>query len=456
MILERKTLMADCPAANHPRSIAVDFFRGLALLIIYVNHVPGNALVLYTPSRFGLSDSAETFVFLSGLVAAKAYGGAFRSAGMLVGTLRVLWRCGQIYLAHLGLFFALAMICVFGNAAFGEPDYIARLNLGYFFDETREALFGLATLQYVPHYFDILPMYLVVSLWVPALWLLARVHKGLALGFSLGMYLAMWGLGLEFPADMHGDRPWFFNPFGWQLMFFTGFAFGAGWFRAPRADFRLAAACLAFIVLAMPFSPEPALRPTEFLTNLHAELLPWLEKTRFGPLRWLHFLALAYLMKILSERHPHWFRCRAAQTIATLGRQSLPIFLFGMSLSYVGGMAFDQLGEGPGTLVLVNAGGALLLLGAGQALDWLGSAPWKTSAARQAGNGGRSVLRRLAAATALGLLACAPLALSHRQGRTAPGFLALAAPAVPEARDPAAKPWPPEEPTDWNPPFPQE
>ena len=51
--------------ANRVR--AIDFWRGAVLIVILVDHIPGNPLEHFTPRNFGLSDSAEAFVFLSGL-----------------------------------------------------------------------------------------------------------------------------------------------------------------------------------------------------------------------------------------------------------------------------------------------------------------------------------------------------------------------------------------------------
>ena len=47
----------------------------------------------WLPARFGLSDAAEMFVFLSGYATAIAFGGAFRRHGMFVGIGRVVPRC---------------------------------------------------------------------------------------------------------------------------------------------------------------------------------------------------------------------------------------------------------------------------------------------------------------------------------------------------------------------------
>ena len=50
-----------------PRAInVVDFWRGFALVEIFVNHIPGNVYEQFTHKALSLSDSAELFVFLAG------------------------------------------------------------------------------------------------------------------------------------------------------------------------------------------------------------------------------------------------------------------------------------------------------------------------------------------------------------------------------------------------------
>ena len=94
------------PTAKKPRDVRGEFFRGAALLIIFVAHVPGNFLGDWIPARFGLSDAAHMFVFISGYAAAIAFGGTFLRFGFLAGTGRIAIRCAQLYGAHIGLFVA--------------------------------------------------------------------------------------------------------------------------------------------------------------------------------------------------------------------------------------------------------------------------------------------------------------------------------------------------------------
>ena len=45
---------------------AVDFWRGLALVAIFINHIPGIYYARYTHANYSISDSADLFVFLAG------------------------------------------------------------------------------------------------------------------------------------------------------------------------------------------------------------------------------------------------------------------------------------------------------------------------------------------------------------------------------------------------------
>ncbi len=45
---------------------AVDFWRGLALIFIFINHIPGIYYSRFTHVNYSLSDSADLFVFLAG------------------------------------------------------------------------------------------------------------------------------------------------------------------------------------------------------------------------------------------------------------------------------------------------------------------------------------------------------------------------------------------------------
>ena len=61
------------------RDHRIDFLRGLALVMIFINHIPGTAYESYTSRNFGFSDAAEGFVLISGISAALAYSARLRA-----------------------------------------------------------------------------------------------------------------------------------------------------------------------------------------------------------------------------------------------------------------------------------------------------------------------------------------------------------------------------------------
>ena len=93
------------------RDLRIDFFRGLALVFIFWDHIPHNPLGQVTPRNFGFSDAAEIFVFLAGYAAVLAYGKLLLRDGYAVACLRVLRRVWVLYVAHIFLLAVLMGWC---------------------------------------------------------------------------------------------------------------------------------------------------------------------------------------------------------------------------------------------------------------------------------------------------------------------------------------------------------
>lgn len=360
-----------------PRNLQLDFFRGLALMIIFINHMPGNPWFAYTPSRLGLSDSAETFVFLSGFAAAIAFGRSFKQAGLALGSVRVLFRCGQIYLAHLVLFISMATLLLTMNSLsfIHNPWQLDSLN--YFFEQTPEALLALISLKYVPNFIDILPMYLVIMLWLPMVWALSRIHIALAMAFSVSLYLAATYFGWELTANPVTGQAWYFNPFCWQLVFFSGFAFSSGWLPVPRPHRGLIWLCIAYAIFCYPLENRFGYSRLPWFAEFRETWEPLLNKSHEGILRYLHFLAVVYLVGSFMRTRQHWLQAKPARRVIALGQQSLPIFMFGSCLSLAGGMLLDGTHADLIDSLWVNLAGLGLMLILAQLLNWLDKKPWK-------------------------------------------------------------------------------
>ena len=84
------------------RDPRLDVFRGLCLVMIFINHVPGNVYEKFTSRNFGFSDAAEGFVLMSGIAAGLAYSADFRAPMRLwQGLARVWKRVWTLYQVHL-------------------------------------------------------------------------------------------------------------------------------------------------------------------------------------------------------------------------------------------------------------------------------------------------------------------------------------------------------------------
>jgi hypothetical protein len=370
--------VADNAQMSKARDFRLDFFRGAALLIIFVSHMPDNWLAQFKPGAFGFSDSADIFVFVSGYAAALAYSGIFLRASFPVATARVAKRVLELYACNLGLFFTIAALCAAGNRFLQtEVDYIDLLNFTYFFEHTQECLLGLFSIRYVPNYFDILTMYMAVLSIMPLLMVFSRVHRVLAILVSLCLYLTVPIFNLELPAELAYERPWFFNPFAWQMLFYTGFAFSVGWIKPPPVCRLLTVLCSVYILLSIPLSYFPVFSNFEWLNNIRIFLQPFVDKTNLGILRYAHFLCLAYLAVAFLKGKEHLLHGKAAVLVVKTGQQALPVFLTGIAMSFMGGMALDIWGRSIPKSLVVNAAGMLLLILTAYVVAWFKSQPWR-------------------------------------------------------------------------------
>jgi hypothetical protein len=394
MPLTRRASADRAPAAvrTSARDPRLDFFRGLAMFIILIAHIPGNWLTLWIPARFGFSDATEIFVFCSGMASALAFGKVFHDRGWAMGTARVAFRCWQVYWAHICLFLAVAATMAALNATgLLQRDYVGQLNLHPFFDNAADNLVGLMTLTYVPNYFDILPMYLVILLMLPAVMALARLHRAAALGAVVALWAVAQSGALALPAEPWSDRPWYFNPFGWQLVFFTGFAFMSGWLPAPPVDRRLVMLAAAVVLVIVPLAHGPTYREVEVFGQWREGLAPLIGKTDFGILRYVHFLALAYLAWVavgpfgarLAPPEGEGIGAQAARAglaaILKVGQQSLAVFIASMYLARLFGVLLDVVGRTAFTALLVNILGMAVLVAVAYGAGWFKSGPWRTA-----------------------------------------------------------------------------
>ncbi|SHE65875.1 hypothetical protein SAMN05444273_102183 [Litoreibacter ascidiaceicola] len=401
------------------RDPRLDFYRGIAMIIILFAHTPGNFFTSWIPARWGFSDATEIFVFCSGMASAIAFGRTFDRAGWVLGTARVGYRVWQVYWAHICMFFTIAMMVAWWDSlgVFGK-EYINSLNLVPIFEgrtgsttgivtTTADNLVGLFTLTYVPNYFDILPMYMAILVMMPVVMALSRVNLWLTAAVVVTVWLfAQEGvlewlgashLWLSLPAEPWSDRHWFFNPFGWQLCFFTGFAFMRGWIPAPPVKTWLIALAAVIVVANIPLSNigVRAVNQEWFGAFEGNPVIDWrvankplIDKSSFAILRYVQFLSLAYLAWVVAGAGGHRLIAtggtalsnawgKFVKIIMKIGQQSLAVFVFSMVFARIAGFTMDQIGRETSTVVLVNLVGVAALIAVAYFVAWIKGTPWK-------------------------------------------------------------------------------
>src|SRR2546430_14579571 len=235
-------------AAPAKRIDGIDFWRGLALLMIFIDHVPENIFQHVTQKNFGFSDAAELFVFLSGVSVALACGTRFFE-GETVGAVGAVLR-GGFTLYWVQFLISLVIIAILvGFAALWDDDDLledADVVLSNPLHTTAAILALLHQLENA----NILPLYIALLLMTPLLLVLARRDDRLMLAASAGIYLAARAFSLNLPT-WPVEGTWFFNPIAWHLIFAIGIFAGRRLKRGGIAyDARLFAACLAVVAVA--------------------------------------------------------------------------------------------------------------------------------------------------------------------------------------------------------------
>jgi hypothetical protein len=361
-----KPLIGEPPPEGFGRDPRIDACRGIALWCIFLDHVPNIIGSWLTLRNYGFSDTAEVFVFISGVTCALAYGRARRCEGWSAVISRSLRRSWEIYAA----FLLLTLACAIMVYLTGRDHLADESNTRVLLEHPGAALAHAAILQYRPVNTDILPMFVVYHvLFAPLLWLLLRVPN-VTLGASLLLYALVHVFGWTIPA--WPNNVWFFNPLAWQLLI----VLGAWWviegkrlrqWVTSRTALVLAVLYLAFsLIIALSWSIkslEPLVPQT--LTNL---LFP-VDKSNLSPLRVLHFLALA----ILAVRFvPHTWRGLLTPVMRgamRCGENSLPIYCLGVLLALASHVALLDISDRLPMQITLSLGGILMMIVAAMLLN---------------------------------------------------------------------------------------
>ncbi|MBZ6077532.1 OpgC family protein [Microvirga puerhi] len=318
---------------SRERNGTIDFWRGLVLVIIFVNHIPGNIIEHITPRSIGFSDSAEAFIFISGLSLALVYYPKIPQGDIIGVVRRCLRRSFELYRMHLILTAGAIVLFSIGYELSDDIGLIEADGRSAVFGNTTKGITGILLLGHQLGYFNILPLYIALMLWAPVALVLTRIHVLFALAVSFGIYaLARDGI-LALPSWPEPGT-WFFNPFAWQLLFTIGIVAGVVFRTRSVPLTRTCLICCLVVVMSSllvimdVFGLAPGLRDAAF-TQLD------LPKYDLGLGRLVHFLAITYLLTQLRVGEK-LERTIIGPDLRRLGRNGLMIFAAGSLLSALG------------------------------------------------------------------------------------------------------------------------
>ncbi len=313
----------------------VDFWRGLALVFIFVNHIPGIYYSRFTHASYSFSDSADLFVFLAGWALRLLVGTPGRQQATWYLVLRLSGRALTLYAAQ--ILITMIAIAMLASVAMwrDNPLLLEWHNAAAVFNDPVPTHIGLAILTHHLGYFDILPLYVVLMLMAPIIAVIDRYLPQAVLPLSLLVYGVTLGFQIVVPTwPVEGN--WFFNPLAWQLIFVLGFVIaredGIGGF-ARRHIVLIRWVALPIVVLSVVATltswwPDVTKLPRPRLFFL-------VDKSFETPPRVIQFLALIAVMSVI---YPYILRFASwlVRFLSMLGRNSLYVFCVGSVLSLAG------------------------------------------------------------------------------------------------------------------------
>jgi hypothetical protein len=357
------------------RDLRLDFFRGLSLFFIFIDHIPNNVLSYGTLQAIAFADAAEVFIFISGYTAALVYGQLLLRRGTLVATVQIYYRVWQLYVAHIFIFMIYTAEVSYAILRTQMQTYSEELRLSSFLMEPHVAVVKILLLQYQPELLDILPLYIVLLAIFPIVLLLQLRRPFLPLILSFAVYLLTLHFGWQ-PKTYPNDEGWFFNPFAWQFLFVVGATAGSAqsaaqrplpdwpWIPRTAIAITIAVAVVKLSWLANGFwDGIPALfsRQLEELAG---------DKSNLSPVRLVSFFALALTTVHFMPRDSAFLRHPLSKLVIVCGQHSLHVFCLGILLSILGRFIVNSVSNSLLMQLAVNVAGLALMIGLAELMSW--------------------------------------------------------------------------------------
>lgn len=355
------------------RDIRLDLFRGLALWFIFLDHIPTNIVSWLTVRNYGFSDATEIFVFISGYTAVIAYGRMLDKEGWPRTAARIYRRVWQLYVAHILLFVAFTAQIAWVSIARDAPALIEEMELLGLGQNPYRAILEAALLKFRPVNLDVLPLYIVLLAAFP--WVLPVLVRWpwAVIAVSVALYVVTCRYNWSLPA-YPDEKVWYFNPMAWQVVFHVGAAcavFGSGLSRLDRYRTPLTVLAVAFVLFAALIALSWQYNPLERLIPAWVGRIIYpIDKTNIDVLRFLHFLAIAWLVRIAVPIDAPALKWPIWQPLRRCGEASLLIFCIGTFLALSGQVIVSHYEDSIVSQIVVSVVGIAIMCVAAYIAAW--------------------------------------------------------------------------------------
>ncbi|SCX86612.1 OpgC domain-containing protein [Paracoccus tibetensis] len=323
------------------RLVWLDMLRGYALVSIMVNHMPISVMRGATLPNFSIFDASELFVLLSGFLVGLVWRGIEAREGRRIAQRRFARRAFEVWRAMILAALLMALLSAALLALGFKHTAIWNQYAAWVIDNPLGYAGAVASLWLQPNIVDVLAVYVILIALAPLI-----VPLMLRWPFAVAATsVLVWWFGPQLNALIPNHRNQgglLFNPFGWQMLFYSGVALGL--FRAQlmarllpwrRPVTLLAVLMFAFgctIVIAARIG-EPALPLREALKLVYGSIDKWsLDGTRY-----LAIMAAAWLVAVpLAPAMDRLARTKPGVWLQQIGRGGLWSFTACVLLSVLG------------------------------------------------------------------------------------------------------------------------
>jgi hypothetical protein len=340
-----ETLTPAKPGRDH----RIDALRGVALTMMFADHIPQNLLNRLTIRNLGFADAAEIFVLLAGFASMLAYGGAFAREGVRVALSRLARRVARLYVFQMAMLVATVLVIREWRHFHTVPVDFLEPELAH----GLRSVWRVFSMQALPGNLNILPLYMVLLILFPVIYLALKTNRWMALAISASFW-AFVNVDPKFNLPNWFDPDgWYFDPFAWQFLFTLG-AWAAMETRKTGGDLPRRWPLVAASWLYLAFSAIQSFPWSQWgLPDLSPLPIDPPLKTPLRPLRLIDVMAIFYLVQssTLARRLASH---RIGQILAVYGRHSLEVFSLGTVLDLLGRLVMTTYGAGWPMQIAVN------------------------------------------------------------------------------------------------------